>query len=191
MSWQRSTYRDFEWNVGAAQALTSHNLVESNIGTNRLRNCAEICYLFALLTILKVLCTWSQRLMGFNFQCSLERTQTTCNLLVLDEVLQHLDNEVSWHDFSVYWRFLPSCFKSSLISPWKTHSSSVLRRITCQSTLSHLLQGCSRVAKLLRMLITGGDDATIGMNGVKTCLAILQTSVGEELGESFDQVCSF
>jgi hypothetical protein len=29
------------------------------------------------------------------FQCSLERTATTCNLLVLDEVLQHLDSEVS------------------------------------------------------------------------------------------------
>lgn len=30
----------------------------------------------------------------FVVQCSLERTATTCNLLVLDEVLQHLDSEV-------------------------------------------------------------------------------------------------
>ena len=28
-------------------------------------------------------------------QCSLERTATSCNLLVLDEVLQHLDSEVN------------------------------------------------------------------------------------------------
>jgi hypothetical protein len=35
-----------------------------------------------------------------------------------------------------------------------------------------------------------GDDIR-GIGGVRTCLAILQTSVGEELGEAFDQVFRF
>ncbi len=33
-----------------------------------------------------------------------------------------------------------------------------------------------------------GGDVIRGIGGVRTCLAIMQTSVGEELGEAFDQV---
>ncbi len=33
-----------------------------------------------------------------------------------------------------------------------------------------------------------GGDGMQGLGGVRTCLAIMQTSVGEELGEAFDQV---
>jgi DNA repair exonuclease SbcCD ATPase subunit len=68
-------------------------------------------------------------------ECSLERTATTCNLIVLDEVMQHLDSE-----------------------------------------------GCARVGKLLEAIVRGGDAV------FSTALIILQTSVGEELGDSFDQV---
>lgn len=68
-------------------------------------------------------------------ECSLERTATTCNLIVLDEVMQHLDSE-----------------------------------------------GCARVGKLLEGIVRGGDAV------FSTALIILQTSVGEELGDSFDQV---
>ncbi len=68
-------------------------------------------------------------------QASLQRTHTTCNLIVLDEVMQHLDSE-----------------------------------------------GCVRVARLLESLVEG-DTAEF-----ETALVILQTAVGEELGDSFDQV---
>jgi hypothetical protein len=57
-------------------------------------------------------------------------------------------------------------------------------------------QGCARVGKLLRELVVpagndsgrDGGDGMQGIGGVRTCLAIMQTSVGEELGEAFDQV---
>ena len=56
------------------------------------------------------------------------------------------------------------------------------------------------MGKLLRELVVpppGNDsgrdcrDDSRGIGGVRTCLAILQTSVGEELGEAFDQVFNF
>ena len=47
-------------------------------------------------------------------------------------------------------------------------------------------QGCARVGKLLRELVVPSGCAAFG--GVRTCLAIMQTSVGEDLGEAFDQV---
>ncbi len=57
------------------------------------------------------------------------------------------------------------------------------------TTLGYLAwQGCTRVAKLLRELVPEDAPESIGLNGVRTCIAILQTSVGEELGEAFDQV---
>lgn len=68
-------------------------------------------------------------------ECSLERTGTSCNLLVLDEVMQHLDTE-----------------------------------------------GCMRVGKLLEDLISRR------LTCFTTVLVILQTSVGEELGDAFDEV---
>lgn len=68
-------------------------------------------------------------------ECSLERTGTACNLLVLDEVMQHLDSE-----------------------------------------------GCMRVGKLLEDLISQQ------LTCFTTVLVILQTSVGEELGDAFDEV---
>ena len=68
-------------------------------------------------------------------ECSLERTGTSCNLLVLDEVMQHLDTE-----------------------------------------------GCMRVGKLLEDLISRQ------LTCFSTVLVILQTSVGEELGDAFDEV---
>jgi len=66
---------------------------------------------------------------------SLQRTNTKSSLIVLDEVMQHLDSE-----------------------------------------------GCARVARLLEELIAG--DTTC----FKTALVILQTKVGEELGDTFDSV---
>ena len=68
-------------------------------------------------------------------ECSLERSRTECNLLVLDEVMQHLDS-----------------------------------------------QGCMRVGKLLEDLISRQ------LTSFSTVLVILQTSVGEELGDAFDEV---
>jgi hypothetical protein len=49
------------------------------------------------------------------------------------------------------------------------------------------------VGKLLRELVKpgggGGDQGGApSFSAVRTCLAIMQTSVGEELGEAFDQV---
>jgi len=66
---------------------------------------------------------------------SMERTATSCNLLVLDEVMQHLDSE-----------------------------------------------GCMRVSKMLEDMI-GKKMATFS-----TVLVVLQTQIGEELGDSFDHM---
>jgi hypothetical protein len=66
----------------------------------------------------------------------------------------------------------------------------------CIAYMLLVRQGCARVGKLLRELVvppgndsgSDGGDVVQGIGGVRTCLAILQTSVGEELGEAFDQV---